>query len=484
MTRVLNLRLAPLPGQQGDDVVLPAEVRTLDGGLLSRVLISSKGPVAVELPDDLNQPVGAQGTDGTPTAPQMPEQVTVAARMPFGEEVRRRVNIEGPVTDCEFALKTSSHEWLGWAATRLNLAKTVDLSFDETPAYKVWGKLWTLEWGTWRPKTFEPQAVEGDRYARQFEVLLGEPTLLQLGGPQFAIRFVSLPRGRVRILLTPNPSTSPNADPLKIVVSTVGATNEEMLLSLIAADALMTAEPLARELAKRFNWSSDALRKDPVPAFALGYSALKLNARDLFTLDHARSLCQMAPDSPDAAILLASRELAEGTNDLSTVLNLYDVGLGQALPVLAEAMRAAHEGLVLLSLDTEAKLGKKLLSTLSARAGRYMSARAWAGPFFSFYGPEPLAPSAQRYYGESSAEVVRDVSRVAKDMGKNLLTQTGGWEGLLKRAVSSVVFLATAKAASKLLIESEPRPPDTALSTANSQSVPRAPEASKTSLAE
>ena len=140
MTRILNLKLAPLSGGQGDDVVLPAEVRTLDGALLGRVVLSTKRSVAIELPDELDKPLGEPSPETTPPPAQTPERVTVAARMPFGEEISYRVRIEGPVTNFEFALSTSPQAWLAWAATRLNLTKTVDLSFDDTPAYKVWGK--------------------------------------------------------------------------------------------------------------------------------------------------------------------------------------------------------------------------------------------------------------------------------------------------------------------------------------------------------
>jgi hypothetical protein len=169
------------------------------------------------------------------------------------------------------------------------------------------------------------------------------------------------------------------------------------------------AAGVAKELGDGFDWKG--VGDDPLSGCALGYAAMKLRALDQFTLADAGSLLQMARGSSDAAILLATRAIAEDASDISRVMRLLDVGIERGLPVLAQSLAAANVALDALRRRPK-QVDQKMLAALTEKARRYSRAKVGAGPFMSFYGWTPHAPGhEQETDGRDRASIV-NVGRV------------------------------------------------------------------------
>ncbi|MDR5808826.1 hypothetical protein [Caballeronia sp. LZ019] len=329
-------------------------------------------------------------------------------------------------------------DWLTWAAAHVDLAEASRLSFSETRAYQVWGRLWTQQFGTWRPAELVSTEHRSNDYAKQFELSTREPSLLQIVGPELSACFVSLPAGHVKVLLTPRKSDREDDYPLNVVVSRVSEGPRNALLSLLAMDEMVQAPRLAEELTNGFDWNS--VRDDPLIGCALAHAAIRLRARDRFTLADAVSLFQSARGSADAAILLANRELADSPSDLPRVLRLLDVGIGRALPVLAQSLAVASTALDTLRRHEE-QIDQKMLVALTDKARMYLRAKANAGPFLGFYGQTPLTARERCESTQQSSGV--HVPLAARTVGHALAAIASGF-----RPVAATSLIDTAKTAS------------------------------------
>jgi hypothetical protein len=227
---------------------------------------------------------------------------------------------------------------------------------------------------------------------QQFE-LTREPSVLEIGGPAILSRLISLPEGRMKVLLKANTTSHADGDPLSVVVSRVTAGPRNTLLSLLSLNHSIYSASVAQELRSGFDWKG--VGDDPLSGCALGHAAMRLRALERFTLSDARSLFQLARGSSDAAIVLGVRELAENAPDLPRVIRLLDVGIGRGVPVLAQSLAAATAALDVLRRCPN-QMDQRMLATLSEKARRYTQAKVGEGPFLSFYGRAPQSPGRQQ----------------------------------------------------------------------------------------
>ncbi|MFM0136266.1 hypothetical protein [Caballeronia grimmiae] len=309
-----------------------------------------------------------------------------------GGHVKRRIPLVGRFSQVAIDLVPEDlPDWLMWAAADVDMATQPRVPFGDTSAYQVWARLWASRLGTWRPVDLAIHDARTNAYAKQFELELREPSLLQIGGPQLPSRFISLPDGRVRVLLTA--AQSAFGDPLHVVVSRIPARPRNTLLSLLSMTQLLHATDISKELLGAFH--SDDLSDDALSGCALGYAAIRLHLLDRFALADAERLFRRSLGRSDAAILLAARELAESTPDFSRVIALVNVGIGRGTPVLAQSMTAARVALNALRRRTH-RNGKGRVSALEEKVRSFSEAQADAGPFLSFYGAAPHCPGKQQ----------------------------------------------------------------------------------------
>lgn len=437
MSRVVILSLASLSDDDKEDVALPAEVKSERGSVVERVIISTKHATTVELPDDANGGGRASESMGRPGSSGLSAVVVKVSTM-NGPNITRRIPFVGRFAQHTIDLVPDDiPEWLTWAAAHVDLAEASRVSFDETPAYQVWGQLWAPRFGTWRPVELVIHQHRSCAYAEQFEVDTREPCLFQIGGPELPPCFVSLPAGHVKVLLTPNMHAEGHEYPLSVVVSRASEGPRSALLSLLAMNEMVQAPRLAEELTNGFDWNS--VRDDPLIACALAHVAIRLRARDRFTLADAVNLFQTARGSPDAAILLANRELADTPADLPRVLRLLDVGIGRTLPVLAQSLTAAAAALETLRRHAD-QIDQKLLATLLEKSRMYTRARANAGPFLSFYGKAPYIASELERHENAHAPSKVHVPMAARTIGRALAAIASGF-----RTIAATSLIDTEK---------------------------------------
>ncbi|SAL82274.1 hypothetical protein AWB74_06212 [Caballeronia arvi] len=406
MSRVLILGLARLNDDEGD-FALPAEIKNELGSVLDRDMLSTKRLRTVLLPDEAHS-TGASTGAGVSC-------VFVELTTRHGARISRRLPLIGRFTEHTIDLCPDDiPDWLTWAAADVDLAQHARISFSETSASHVWGRLWARRLSAWRPVNLTVDQEKSNDYAKQFELTTHEPSVLQIGGPDLPSRFVSLPEGRVKVLLTANAADRADGDPLNVVVSRLPTGPRNTLLSLLSMNQSVHAAGVAKELGDGFDW--ERVGDDPLSGCALGHAAIRLHALDRFTLADAGSLLQMARVSSDAAILLATRAIAEDASDVSRVIRLLDVGIGRGLPVLAQSLTAANVALDVLRRRAN-RVDQKVLAALTEKARNYSRANAGAGPFMSFYGWKPYVPHDQqatrRCERSSGGSVVNAIAAIA-----------------------------------------------------------------------
>jgi hypothetical protein len=255
----------------------------------------------------------------------------------------------------------------------------------------VWLAQWRLEQSHWVSGAVQAHSVRHAASAVQFQVdleLNGDKCLLQVGGPETAWRFVALPGVHTcRVLLTPNASMDPRAEPLKVTVSSERA-DAEALMVFLARDALSAAVRLSRysPLNAAF-WQ----QTDPVAAAAMGYFYLRCSAPI-----HSNAFTRLAgtfPHVADFALQCCINLIRTGLRDeshLNQARRLFHECWRQGLPWFSEGMSLLYEAAsVLREGDEELYRQVELL----------MASRAWAGPALSFYGENPYHPHPGRIHG-------------------------------------------------------------------------------------
>jgi hypothetical protein len=288
--------------------------------------------------------------------------------------------------------------WLRWAAADVDLSERARARFIDTRAHDIWGRLWTRRLSTWRAGSLTIEQEQRNAYSAQFELTINEPSVLEIGGPELRSRFIVLPQGRMKVLLAPNNACLASEDPLRVVITRCSSFARNVLLSLLSINQNIYSADVTRELSSDFDWN--AIGQDTLSGCALGYAALRLGALDLFSQSDAETLFEMAHASSDAAILLATRAMADGTTDSAKLLRLLDVGIGRGLPVLAQSLSAANVAFDRLRRSSNS-VNQKKLDALAEKGRTYAQARADVSPFMNFYGYSPDAPGRSRNTGST-----------------------------------------------------------------------------------
>ena len=387
---------------------LPLPIRVLDaeGGVLHESTAATGVPATFDIPDDV-------------------DPVFVRLAWPSGRTETRRVNFEGTAAALiQFTDAHISHnEWAAWAVPRLG-GHTQRVSSDTagrgiSQYNDVWLRWWKFENG-WQVFVPNLSAVYKSDSARQIDLTLEQCAyLLQIGGPSVPWKFVSLPgAGRTQVLITPNTSSDPRADPLRTAITGFRA-DAETLLEFLVRDSMRSANALAEFGPVATRLMSDKT-EDPVAALAGGYFLLRVGGcqgRETWF----ENLFHMAPWTPDSAILLCAVQLRGGTTDLRQPVSSLRAAVRRgSVPVFAEGFTLMQECVSLLrartgSLPVEA--GESPTEELGPLAD-LLTARAWSGSIASFYGKTPHAPSLRKYIGPLDRprlqKTVRSVRKAAR----------------------------------------------------------------------
>lgn len=376
---------------------LPVKVLDVGGTIIGDALASLQRPAEFSLPDEL-------------------QTVFVRLIWPSGKTETHRVSLSANAT----AIATFSdariarNEWSAWATPLIN-ANTSHLSTDRLagasidPYLNVWLRIWQFERGSWHPTQIAPRMQYKSETARQVDLELEEkPHLLQVGGSKVPWRFVALPgAGPCRVLLTPNESRDPRADPLKIVVTSF-RTDAETLLEFLARDAVRAANTMANSAAMAISLFEEKF-EDPIAAVAGAYYLLRIEDWERVPIEWWQNLSRNFPWIPDTAIVHCVRLLRAGLeNDSARVeaIDLFRMCLEQGWPVYEEGLQLLQEAGSLLRHVADRRDAEYFASVESLT-----TAKAWAGASLSFYGKEPYKPSAVLWVGMPNAPRRRRLSR-------------------------------------------------------------------------
>ena len=273
---------APHSSQRQTPLAMPLRVLDADGSLVAEGVTSTAIPAQFDL-SHVDGPAFVQLT------------------WPSGKTQTQRVDIqEGATAQVSFNDSfISRHEWSAWAVPRLGARTSLassqvapDLRIDKFD--RVWLRMWTFENSVWLPTRVETSASYQNDSARQLDFELSERCrLLQVGGANVPWRFVALPGGGTcRVLLTPNESDDPRAEPLKVLVTSFRR-DAETLLEFLARDSLRAAHSLAACQSLAQQLLADKV-EDPVSAIAAAYSFCferKDGERYLSTCSRTSSIC-------------------------------------------------------------------------------------------------------------------------------------------------------------------------------------------------
>ncbi|MDB5859728.1 MAG: hypothetical protein JWQ76_3417 [Ramlibacter sp.] len=375
---------SPASGRQ-TPLALPLRVLDADGSLIAEGAASTTLPAKFDI----------SAIDGP---------AFVRLTWPSGKTQTQRVDVEeGGAGSVSFDdARISRNEWSAWAVPRLG--EESSLATPELPSGvsidkfdRVWLRMWTYEAGSWTPSRVEAGQAYRNDAARQLDFELDTRCrLLQLGGANVPWRFVALPGGgSCRVLLTPNESTDPRAEPLKVIVTSFRR-DAEALLEFLARDSLRAAtavasyQPLAKQLMENKN-------EDPVSAVAGAYFLLRTDRWRTIPRDWFDNLVQRFPwlsDPPVIRCMLMIRHGFSADSDAAQALALLRTCLDRGVPMFSEGLLLLQEAAsVLRSASGSGREG------VFEQVERLTASQAWAGAALSFYGETPDQPSPERIVG-------------------------------------------------------------------------------------
>ena len=402
--KVLNVHLdygtSSVPQiRRGNSIGTALPVKILDAGgtIIGDALASLQRPAEFCLPDEL-------------------QTVFVRLIWPSGKTETQRVNlsVNAPAIVTFSDARIARNEWSAWAIPLLN-AKTSHLSNERSagasidPYLNVWLRIWQFEHGKWYPTLISPRMQYKSETARQVDLdLEAKPHLLQIGGSKVPWRFVALPgAGPCRVLLTPNESRDPRADPLKIVVTSF-RTEAETLLEFLARDAVRAANTMANSAEMAFSLFEEKF-EDPIAAVAGAYYLLRIENWERVPLEWWQNLSRNFSWIPDTAIVHCVRLLRAGLESDSArveAIDLFKACLELGWPVYEEGLLLLQEAGSLLRHVADRRDAEYF-----ARVESLATAKTWAGASLSFYGKEPSKPSAVLWVGMPNAPRRRRLSR-------------------------------------------------------------------------
>ena len=411
---------------------LPVKVQDAGGTIIGEALASLQRPAEFRLPDEL-------------------QTVFVRLIWPSGMTETQRVGLSANATAiATFSdAKIARNEWSAWAIPLLN-AKASHLS-TETPTgasidpyLNVWLRIWQFEHGRWRPTQIAPRMQYKSETARQVDLDLDAKShLLQIGGSNVPWRFVALPgAGPCRVLLTPNESKDPRADPLKIVVTSF-RTDAETLLEFLARDAVRAANTMVNSAEMAFSLFEEKF-EDPIAAVAGAYYLLRIEDWERVPIWWWQNLSRSFSWIPDTAIVHCVRLLRAGLESDSAkdeAVELFKACLELGWPVYEEGLLLLQEAGSLLR-----HVAGRRDADYFARVESLATAKTWAGASLSFYGKEPSKPSAVLWVGMPNAprrirlsrpewveEVVENNRQVLEDLNRTTAAT-------VSRQISSLSF--------------------------------------------
>lgn len=389
-------------------IALPVKVLDAEGTIIDDKLISLQRPAEFRLPDEL-------------------QTVFVRLSWPSGKTETQRVSFSRNATAIvTFSdAKIARHEWSAWAIPLLNSKISHNpverLGGASIEAYlQVWLRVWQFEEGHWHLTPITPRMQYKSEVARQVDLELdAKPHLLQVGGSNVPWRFVALPgSGPSRVLLTPNDSKDPRADPLKIVVTSF-RTDAETLLEFLARDAVRAANTMANSVEMAVSLFEEKF-EDPIAAVAGAYYLLRIEDTERVPLWWWQNLSRNFFWIPDTAIVHCVRLLRaglDGENARTEAIDLFKTCLDRGWPVYEEGLQLLQEASSLLRHVADRRDAEYF-----ARVESLATAKTWAGAALSYYGKEPSKPSAVLWVGMPNAPRRRRLTRpewVAEVIKKN-----------------------------------------------------------------
>ncbi len=377
----LELSLGPVSPDfaQSSPPSIPVQVLDGDGAVLVSAAVSAARGRLIELP------AGTQGP------------VFVRARLPSGERQTKRVELQGQErAQVElFDHSVSPHEWLAWSRPHIRIEQLPTLVMSLREFGNVWTRLWRRSEGNWMMVSITALHVMHEDYAAQFELQLEQAGyLLQIGGDRLPWRFVALPGGGlVRVLLTPNTSEDPRADPLRVGVSRMKP-DEEMLLDYLLQDRLVEAETLAEApgVAEKLLYEK---YQDPVSACIGAYFLLRVNRLGR-RLEWARNLYLHTDWLADSAIIFATELLRSGGESIETIDRVLNTALRRGVPVYLEGMKLLNDACEIMALGS---FRKRHAGARRKRVEELVVAGAWAGAMTGYYGRRPEEPRPEHFVG-------------------------------------------------------------------------------------
>jgi hypothetical protein len=378
---------APGTALHRSPLALPIDVLDADGSLVATGVASATTPAALDV----------SGADGP---------LFVRLTWPSGKTQTQAVTVpEGSPRTLHFDDSSiATNEWSAWAVPRLNkrsiLAQPAAKPSVRIDRFnRVWLRLWHRQGGQWTPSPLSASKIAAyhSEAVRQLDLdLAGEAWLLQLGGATVPWRFVALPGGGLcRVLLTPNASTDPRAERLKVIVTSFRS-EAETLLEFLARDAIRAATALAgfQPLATRLVADKTS---DPVSATAGAYFLLRTNGWRDIPISWFDNLNTLFPWLADGAVIRCTVSIRQGLSkrqEKDRAVSYLRECLQRGVPLFAEGLSLLQEAAAVLRSATH-----ELSDEPFAFIERLAAARAWAGAALSFYGESPDLPSPKQRLG-------------------------------------------------------------------------------------
>ncbi len=373
---------------------LPMRVLDADGSLIAEQVASTERPARFDL-----------------SALEGPAFVRLI--WPSGRSLTRRVDLkEGEDTELSFTdTDISRNEWAAWAVPRLHershlaaaTASQAQGSVVSVPALEIarfdraWLRMWVRTQGEWTASRPTWRHALRSPFVRQLDFELDERChLLQIGGGYVPWRFVALPgRGACRVLFTPNQSTDPRAEPLKIVVSSYRR-DAENLLEFLSRDALRAAGAL-REFGPLATRMLRGKHEDPVSAAAAAYFLLRSDGWREIPMDWFANLSDQFDWLADASLVHCVAKLRSGlasptATDLA--IDLLRKTMARGVPLFSEGMALLREAAASLGPPTGTPT-----DSLFEHIDRLTTSETWSGAAFSFSGTHPDQPTPERVLG-------------------------------------------------------------------------------------
>jgi len=381
------------------------EVRDTDLVILAETSVNSGEPAFVHLDDNV-------------------DIVFVYLIWPSGKKERQKAELSDAVTRVFFGGPISRNEWAAWAVPRLGAATAAPQADGRRISFfsDAWMQIWRYEVQSnrWlaRPVHFnEARRGEGDSTLMVQLDLDAAPHMLQVGGTALPTKLFSLPApGPCRVLLTPNLSKDPRADPLKVAV-TGDRSAAESLIEYLVRDDVASVRAFTDEMSVAKELFAER-REDPLAGVVGAYVYLRCGHWRDVKVSWFHNLYMVSRDTgvcADAALVFGTVQLRRGELNREAWepwIDLIKDSVTKGMPVFAEAHALLRECAVAMS-RMEGAVNQELLHFMRT----LVAAQAWAGGMFSYYGMSPAAPTPEKVWNvRAKAGLMPQLSRPPERM--------------------------------------------------------------------